>query len=87
MDIEDGSPKDQQMKEYTRMLPYETTTMNLERKKVFHLVMHETADIEKAIVLANIHNNIKYLGCTYPAELTDELEDIMVRGQREMRAV
>ena len=43
--------------------------MNNERKKVFHLVLHQTGDVEKAIVFANIHNNMKYLRCTYPDKL------------------
>ena len=47
--------------------------MNLERRKVFFLVLRETNNVEKAIVLANIHVNIKYLQCTYSEEKKAEL--------------
>ena len=62
-----------EIEEYVRMRPYETKEMNLERRRVFFLVLGKTDSIEQAITFANIHNNTKYLNCQYPETLTNRL--------------
>jgi hypothetical protein len=55
--------------------------MNADRRRVFFLVLRATNDLNRAIVLANIHNNMKYLRCQYPAGLTQQLEEFMNGGR------
>jgi hypothetical protein len=45
---------------------------------VFYVVLAKSGNIDEAITYANIHNNIMYLGCKYPEELTQKLLDYMM---------
>ena len=59
--------------EYVRLRPEETTEMNLERRRVFFLVLKQSGNVDEATTMANININIKYLKCTYPPHLTEQL--------------
>ena len=51
--------------------------MNLERRRVFFLVLNKSGSMEEATSMANININIKYLKCTYPPVLTQQLQEYM----------
>ena len=75
-----GSYTQEQVDRFVAKQPYETASMIADRKRVFFRVLRATNDINQAIVLANIHNNMKYLRCKYPAGLTQQLERFMSGG-------
>ena len=78
--IENGGYTQEQIDKFVVRQPYETASMIADRRRVFFLVLRATNDINRAIVLANIHNNMKYLKCKYPAGLTQQLDEFMNRG-------
>ena len=68
---------EEDVEEYVRLRPYETQEMNLERRRVFFLVLNKSGSMEEATSMANININIKYLKCTYPPVLTQQLQEYM----------
>ena len=79
--IQNGGYSQEQVDRFIAKQPYETASMNADRRRVFFLVLRATNDLNRAIVLANIHNNMKYLRCQYPAGLTQQLEEFMNGGR------
>lgn len=69
----DNSSMEAAVAEYVALRAYETNEMNLERRRVFFLVLNRTGHIDEAITLANINVNIKYLHCRYKQDLVDKL--------------
>jgi hypothetical protein len=59
--------------EYVALRAYETSEMNLERRRVFFLILNRTGNIDEAITFANINVNIKYLHCKYKPDLIVKL--------------
>jgi hypothetical protein len=68
---------DERIEEYVAMRAYETREMNLERRRIFFLILGRTANIDEAITYANVNVNMKYLKCKYRPEITDRLQKYM----------
>jgi hypothetical protein len=68
---------EQAIAEYVSLRHYETTEMNLERRRVFFLILNRTGNMDEAITFANININMKYLRCKYKFELTEKLKEYL----------
>lgn len=65
---------EQAISEYIAMRAYETSEMNLERRRIFFLVLNITGNMNEATTYANVNINMKYLKCKYRPEVMKKLE-------------
>ncbi len=68
---------DERIDQYVAMRAYETREMNLERRRIFFLILGKTGNVDEAITYANVNVNMKYLKCKYRPEITARLQQYM----------